>query len=76
MIPVSRDKILHCFAGIPAVLCVMQHFIDYILRLHVKRFILARRDPSLYSRDPTLPGRNFPMSCYRISPPRPDKKII
>ena len=34
-------------------------FITYILRLHVKHFIPARRVPLLYSRDPTLPGRNF-----------------
>ena len=36
-------------------------FINYILRLHVKSFIKARRDPFLYCLDPALPGRNFPM---------------
>ena len=38
MIPVSRDEILswQCY----------KLFINYILRLHVKRFITARRDPS------------------------------
>ena len=43
VIPVSRDEILSRFAG------TWQYyklFIKYILRLHVKRFILARRDPS------------------------------
>ena len=75
MIPVSRDETLYCFAGIPTVLCVMQLFINYIVRLHVERLILARWDPSLYSRDPALPGRNFPMSYNRISPPRQDKNV-
>ena len=35
--------------------------INYILRLHVKRFIRQDGIPLLYSRDPALPGRNFPM---------------
>ena len=37
-------------------------FINYILRLHVKR-LLSREGgiPFFYRRDPTLLGRNFPM---------------
>ena len=37
-------------------------FINYILRLHVKRFLSREGGiPILYCRDPALPGRNFAM---------------
>ena len=57
MIPVDRDEILSCCSGIPVVLYKFhKFFINYILRLHVKRFIPTRRDPFFELR-----GRHFPM---------------
>ena len=34
-------------------------FINYIVRLHVKCFILTRRDPLLYCRDEIFPCNHF-----------------
>ena len=44
MIPVARDKILPRFPGSRQ---CYEFFINYILRLHVKSFILARQDSSI-----------------------------
>ena len=47
---------------------------NYILRLHVKRFIPARRDPSFVQPGSRFAGTEiFP--CNRFSPPRRDKKV-
>ena len=51
MTPVGRDEILSRFAGTRQ---CYKLFINYILRLHVKSFIPARRDPSF-----VLPGSRF-----------------
>ena len=51
MIPVGRDEILSHFAGIPQ---CYKFFINFILRLHLKSLIPARRDPSF-----VLPGSRF-----------------
>ena len=51
MIPVSRDEI---FPALPGSRQCYKLFINYILRLHVKRFIQARRDPFFVQ-----PGSHF-----------------
>ena len=56
MIPVSRDEILSPFAEIPAVLYTL---LNYILRLHVKPFIPARRDPSFVQSGSRFAGTKF-----------------
>ena len=49
-------------------------FINYILRLYVKIFIPARRDPSfVLTGIPLWRDENFP--CNRFSPPKRDEKV-
>ena len=56
MIPVGRDEILSRFTGFPTVLQTRQ---CYVLRLHVKGFIPARRDPSFVP-----PGSRFAVTKF------------
>ena len=72
MIPVGRDEILSRFIGIPAVL--NKPFINYILLLHVKSFVPARRDPSCTAGIPLCQEGIFP--CNHFSPPKWDEKVI
>ena len=56
MIPVSWDEILSRFAGSGQ---CYKLFKNYILRLHVKRFILARRNPSFVQPGSRFAGTKF-----------------
>ena len=56
MISVSRNEIQSRFAGI---LAVYKLFINYILQLHVKRFIPAGRDPSFVQPGSRFSGTKF-----------------
>ena len=56
MISVSRDEILSHFAGSRQ---CYKLFINFILRLHVKRFIPARRDPSFVQPGSRFAGTKF-----------------
>ena len=56
VIPVSRHEILSRFAGTQQ---CYKLFINCILRLHVKRFILARRDPSFVQPGSCFAGTKF-----------------
>ena len=56
MIPVSRDRFCPVLPG--SWQCY-KLFINYILRLHVKRFIPARRDPSFVQPGSRFAGTKF-----------------
>ena len=55
----SRLAGMKFYSTLPGSQPCYELFINYILRLHVKRFILARRDPSFVQRGSCFAGTKF-----------------
>ena len=75
MIPVSRDEIMFYFAGNPAIQQCYKLFINHILRLHVKRFIPARWNPSFVQPGSRFAGTKF-YHVIALAPLGGIKKLI